>query len=131
MNRENVIALLVDDMFFAARIRSAAEAAGKSLVVIKSNTQLESELASSPPSLIIIDLNSTRLNALDSIKLIAASPELRSVPIVGFASHVQTELIRSARDAGCEHVLPRSAFTQMLPAIVRGELGQLKSQATS
>jgi hypothetical protein len=40
------------------------------------------------------------------------------VRVVGFLSHVQTELAAQARAAGCDEVMPRSAFTQNLMTIL-------------
>jgi hypothetical protein len=40
------------------------------------------------------------------------------VRVVGFLSHVQTDLAAQARAAGCDEVMPRSAFTQNLAAIL-------------
>jgi hypothetical protein len=37
-------------------------------------------------------------------------PRLRAVRTVGFASHVDDDLLAAARAAGCEEVLPRSVF---------------------
>ena len=48
--------------------------------------------------------------------------QLRAVPVVAFFSHVETELRRKALEAGVEHVLPRSVFTQRLGEILSGEL---------
>jgi len=36
------------------------------------------------------------------------------VHVVGFLSHLQTELAGQAKAAGCNEVLPRSSFTQNL-----------------
>ena len=47
-----------------------------------------------------------------------ADPVLTKIPIVGFASHVQTDVIEAARKAGVDDVLARSAFTQRLPEIL-------------
>jgi DNA-binding NarL/FixJ family response regulator len=123
---EQTVAVLVDDMFFAARINSAASAVGRQAARIKSQEQLEG-LAANPPSLIIIDLNSDRLEPLEAIRFLKSSDALRGVSIVGFVSHVQTDLIRNAQAAGCDYVLPRSAFTQLLPEIVAGKLGRLRA----
>jgi len=125
-DREKV-AVLVDDMFFGAKINSAASACGRTVTRVKSQEQLE-ELAANPPSLIIVDLNSDRLNPLEAIRFLKASTELIRVPIVGFVSHVQTDLIQSAQSAGCDYVLPRSAFTQLLVEIVAGNLAMLRSR---
>ena len=121
------IATLVDDMFFAAKINNAASACARVVERIKSQEQLEA-LAANAPALIIVDLNSDRLDPLEAIRFLKASPELGAIPIVGFVSHVQTELIRSAQSAGCDYVLPRSAFTQLLGEIVVGNLAGLRSR---
>lgn len=121
------VAILVDDMFFSAKINSAASTCGRSIERIKSQEQLE-VLAAKPPSLIIVDLNSDRLDPLEAIRFLKASGDLGGIPIVGFVSHVQTDLIRSAQLAGCDYVLPRSAFTQLLVEIVAGNLEMLRAR---
>ena len=121
------VAILVDDMFFAAKINNAASACGRTVDRIKSREQLEG-LAGNPPSLIIVDLNSDRLDPLEAIRFLKTSAELGRVPVVGFVSHVQTELIREAQTAGCDYVLPRSAFTQLLTDIVAGNLDMLRNR---
>jgi CheY-like chemotaxis protein len=115
------VAVLVDDMFFAVKIKSAAEACGRQIERIKSREQLEA-LRAAPPSLVIVDLNSDRLDPIETIRYLKTQAGLDGVPIVSFVSHVQTDLIRGAQAAGCDHVLPRSAFTQMLSGIVAGNL---------
>ena len=47
--------------------------------------------------------------------------QLRSIRLVGFFSHVETELQVAAEKAGFDQVLPRSAFTNRLPQILKGE----------
>lgn len=118
------VAILVDDMFFTAKINAAAVECGRQIERVKSRELLEG-LVANPPSLVIIDLNSDRLDPLEAIRLLKSRSELSAVPVVSFVSHVQTELIRQAQAAGCDYVLPRSAFTQMLLEIVSGNLGGL------
>lgn len=115
------VAVLVDDMFFAAKINSAAEACGRQIERVKSREQLEA-LRADPPSLVIIDMNSDRLDPIETIRYLKTHADLNAVPIVGFVSHVQTALIRNAQTAGCDYVLPRSAFTKMIIEIVAGNL---------
>ena len=66
--------------------------------------------------LVIIDLNAKNqpLAALERLRV--AQKDLR---VVAFLSHVQTELAAQARAAGCSEVMPRSAFTQNLAAILQ------------
>ena len=118
------VAILVDDMFFTSKINGAAAACGRQIERIKSQEQL-SAFALNPPAMVIIDLNSDRLDPVETIGFFKSRDELKTVPIVSFVSHVQTDLIRAAQAAGCDHVLPRSAFTQMLLDIVAGNIGSL------
>jgi hypothetical protein len=51
-------------------------------------------------------------------------PKLKSklkkgTSIIGFLSHVQGDLKLKAHEAGCDMVLPRSAFSQNLPQLLR------------
>jgi CheY-like chemotaxis protein len=125
MQQAERVGVVVDDMFFAAKINSAASAAGRQIERVRSREQLEQEITADPPSLLIVDLNSERLDPLQTIEYFKSQPALSAIPIVGFVSHVQTDLIRSAQAAGCDYVLPRSAFTQMLPEIVSGNFERL------
>lgn len=120
------VAILVDDMFFAAKINGAAAECGRRIERVKSREHLET-LVANPPSLVIIDLNSDRMEPLGVIEFLKSQGDLAKVPIVAFVSHVQTELIRKAQAAGCDHVMARSAFTQMLPEIVSGKLSSTRA----
>jgi DNA-binding NarL/FixJ family response regulator len=124
---DEAISVLVDDMFFASKINAAAAGAGRQIVRIKSREQLE-QLAADPPWLVIVDLNADRIDPIEAIKFLKLTQELNPVPIVGFVSHVQTELIRNAQVAGCDYVMPRSAFSQFLNQIVSGDLSSLRSK---
>lgn len=126
-DEKEIVAILVEDMFFAVKINAAVSACGRSATRVKSHEQLEA-LVANPPSLIIVDLNSDRLDPIEAIRFLKASTELGGVPVVGFVSHVQTELIKSAQMAGCDYVLARSAFTQLLSEIVAGNLSMLRSR---
>lgn len=125
MSRAERVSVVVDDMFFLARINGAAVAAGRQVERVRSREQLEQWVAAALPSLLIIDLNSESLDPLQTIEYLKSQAALSQVPIVGFVSHVQTELIRRAQAAGCDYVLPRSAFTQLLPEIVSGNFERL------
>lgn len=125
MQQSERVSVVVDDMFFAAKINGAASAAGRRVERVRSRLHLEQDITASPPSLLIVDLNSERLDPLETIEYFKSQPALSAVPIVGFVSHVQTDLIRRAQLAGCDYVLPRSAFTQLLSEIVSGNFERL------
>ncbi len=128
MQQSDKVIVVVDDMFFAAKINSAAGVARRQIERVKSREHLEQQISDYIPSLVIIDLNSNRLDPLQTIEFFKSRPDLNSIPIVGFVSHVQTELIRLAQSTGCDYVLPRSAFSRLLPEIIAGNFASLHTK---
>src|SRR6266542_2518098 len=70
------------------------------------------------PALIIIDLNHHTVKPLVVIPKLKAKFK-KETNIIGFLSHLQGELKVKAQEAGCDMVLPRSAFSQNLPQLLR------------
>jgi CheY-like chemotaxis protein len=111
------VATFVDDLFFLAKIRETAKTVG--VTVISPDGPAGTALSDPPPQAIFLDLGSRTFPAIERIRSLKADPITARIPIIAFASHVQTELISSARAAGCDVVLARSAFTQQLPELLR------------
>ena len=106
---KNVIAV-VDDLFFASKIRGAGEQASVKVRFVRTADALVEAARNSRPSSIIVDLHSEKLNPIEVAKLLKGEDELRSIPLIGFFPHVQVELQQAAKAAGFDRVLPRSAF---------------------
>lgn len=119
MNRRIIAA--VDDIFFAAKIRGTAEHLGIPVDFARSIDALVESAERELPDLFIVDLHSQRCEPFALIERLKADANLCAVPVVGFFSHVQTELQQRANEAGIDRVLPRSAFTKRLPEILQGE----------
>lgn len=112
----------VDDLLFSSKIRTVAKQAGVELVSARTPAEILQKARDSRPSLLLIDLNSAKVDAVATIGAIRADPQLAGLRILGFASHVYVDLIRAAREAGADDVLPRSAFAAQLPEIMKGTL---------
>ena len=113
-----LILAVVEDMFFAAKIRATAEALG---VDIKFHRRVDSLLAASleqVPDLILVDLHNEKVNAEELAGLLKGKDELKAIPLLGFFSHVQTDLQRAALAAGFDQVMPRSVFARDLAEIL-------------
>ena len=113
----NIVAL-VDDLFFLAKIQETAKVVGATVVKVDT-TRGSAAIAEAQPEAIILDLGSRSLPAVDWIRTLKADPATRAIPIIGFVSHVQEQLIADARAAGCDSVMARSAFTQQLPQLLK------------
>jgi CheY-like chemotaxis protein len=117
---QSVIAA-VDDMFFASKIRAVAEHLGLSVRFAKSIAAVTEAASTDLPTVIVVDLHSERCQPMQLARALKADDQLREVPLVGFFSHVDTALAATAREAGYDHVMPRSAFTNNLARILSGE----------
>lgn len=112
------IVALVDDIFFLTKIQQTAKSLGIAVATGDARRGMAAVVEAQPQS-IILDLNSRGFPAVDWIRALKADPVTQPIRIVAFVSHVQEELIAAARDAGCDTVMARSAFTQQLPNLLR------------
>jgi DNA-binding NarL/FixJ family response regulator len=110
------VVALMDDLFFQMKLAETAKHLGVEVKVATTADALM-PLLDSPPKLLIVDLNS-RSQPIAAIERLRAAKN--GVRVVGFLSHMQTDLAAQARAAGCDEVMARSAFTQNLAAILAG-----------
>jgi PleD family two-component response regulator len=108
----------VDDMFFASKIRATAEQLGIEVRFAKSAAAAIEAALAELPALIIADLHSQRCEPFTLAEELKKDERLREVCLIGFFSHVQTELQQKATQAGFDRVMPRSAFAKHLPEIL-------------
>ena len=110
------VVAVVDDMFFASKIRAVAEAVGVEVSFPRSKEALIEKAREA--QLIVVDLHNQRLDPIAVANDLKSGDELRAIPMIGFFSHVETELQRNALAAGFDQVLPRSVFARDLPKIL-------------
>jgi DNA-binding NarL/FixJ family response regulator len=108
------VVALMDDLFFQMKLAETAKHLGVEVKVAANGDALLG-LMEMQPKLVIVDLNA-KSQPLQAIKKLRQTS--KDVRVVGFLSHVQTELATKAQAAGCDEVLPRSSFTQNLAAIL-------------
>jgi len=121
MDNKTVVAV-VNDLFFSVKINEAAKRAGVTLQYVTTEKDLL-EKARANPAMIVFDLN---FDAAQPLKLVAAlkgDPALKQINVLGYLSHVQEDLKAKALEAGCDTVMPRSAFS--------ANLGQIFAQRIS
>jgi CheY-like chemotaxis protein len=113
-----VILAILDDLMFTSKIKTAAAQLGVPIAFARSSDAALADMRQHAPSLVIFDLNSPRTDPLGTVSRMKDDPALAGIPTVGFASHVQTDVIEAARQAGVDEVMARSAFTQRLPELL-------------
>ncbi len=113
-----MILAVLDDLMFTSKIKTTANQLGVTVAFARSAAGALAEMKKATPSLVILDLNNPRIDPLGIIAAMKQDPALASIRTVGYASHVQVDVINAARAAGVHDVMARSAFTQNLPAIL-------------
>ena len=124
-----MILAIVGDLFFLSKIQQSAGIL-KVPIEVASPANAGDRARAGSPTAILIDLNHRAGTAVDLIQRIKSDPTTERIPIVGFVSHVQTDLVTAARAAGCDMVLARSAFTKQLPQLLE-ELSGRQSESAS
>ena len=119
----------VEDLLFRSKISETASQLGIEAAFPRSPKKLLEALRESPPDLLVLDLNSSRFEPLALLRTIRSDETTRDVPTVGFLSHVQKDLAVAAREAGCDRVVARSAFTRDLPKILAGRVPDTVDEA--
>lgn len=118
MNRRVLAA--VEDLLFRSKISETAKELNVEAKFPRKPGKLLNAARESPPDLLILDLNSTRFEPLELLSALKSDEATREILTVGFLSHVQKDLAVAAKEAGCDRVMARSAFTKDLPRVVSG-----------
>lgn len=118
-----MILAAVEDLIFLSKILETAQRLGVR-VEPADLKDLKERAVQGTARAVILDLNHRSGSALAVLQSLKADPSTSRLPVVGFVSHVQSELIAAARAAGCDQVLARSAFTAQLPQLLEKLAGK-------
>jgi len=113
-----MILVVVDDLLFLSKIQETAKHLGVEVKAAQPEDLSGGALAAAPNAF-LIDLNHRSGKALEVVGALKSDSKTKHIRVVGFVSHVQSDLIARARDAGCDLVLARSAFTSQLPSLLQ------------
>ncbi|MFW6058623.1 MAG: hypothetical protein ACODAQ_00490 [Phycisphaeraceae bacterium] len=117
-----MIVYACSDLFFATRIRSTADSLGVVTRPTRDAEALQQRLdrvddgkPNDPVRAVMVDLELGEAG----IALVRQAKQHAAAPtVIAFGSHVAKEVLEAAQSAGADQVLPRSAFTTKLPALL-------------
>ena len=116
------ILCFIEELFVVAKMQETARKLGVKVGFVKAEKEAIAKLLETPeaerPSLIVFDLNNANAKPLTLIPKLKAKLK-RSTSIIGFLSHIQGDLKLKAIEAGCDTVMPKAAFSQNLPNLLR------------
>jgi hypothetical protein len=113
----------IDDLFFQAKIQETARKLGIKVEFVKGGdkegiARITDMAEADRPRLLVFDLNNANAKPMTLIPKFKAKLK-KATSIVGFLSHLQGDLKIKATEVGCDTVMPRSAFSQSLPNLLR------------
>ena len=116
------IFFFIEDLFFTAKIQETSRKLGVKVAFVKNDKEVFTQLTTGEeedrPGLIVFDLNNANAKPLTLIPKLKSKLK-RGTSIIGFLSHLQGDLKAKAVEAGCDTVMPRAAFSQNLPNLLR------------
>lgn len=116
-NEKRKVVAVLSDLMFTVKIQEAAKRAGMDSVFVSSQQDALAQ-AKLQPAVIILDLNHSAVEPLETIAKLKSDEETRNIDLLGYVSHVQGELKKAAQEKGCDVVVARSAFSQNLPTLL-------------
>jgi DNA-binding NarL/FixJ family response regulator len=113
-----MILCAIDDLIFSIKISTAAKQLGVEVFFERSADRVLDRIREKQPSLVILDLNSVKMNPLGTLTAMKGDAALGIIRTLGYVSHVDSETIAAARAAGVDQVMARSAFVERLAEIL-------------
>ena len=112
----------IEDLFFLAKIQETARKLGVKVEFVKGDKESVDRICDVPedarPALLVFDLNNLNAKPMTLIPKFKSKFK-KATSIIGFLNHLQGDLKIKAMEAGCDSVMPRSAFSQSLPTLLR------------
>ena|SRR5579862_6934030 len=120
-----MIILLSDDLMDASKTIASARALGANVVSFKTLSAAIDRLNQNDVACCIVDL---QFPGLDVGQFVTALGALKKrTKIIAYGSHVDALRLKQAREAGCDLVLPRSAYFERMPSEIAYWAGQSPS----
>jgi len=112
----NKIIVVSDDLIFKTKIDSILKTQNLKVGNYTDFNSIDFESLSESSVLIIVDLEIENID----FSLISEKKNLfrKKMYLLGYCSHVLTDLMKKANDAGFDEVMPRSKFVKSLPKLL-------------
>jgi CheY-like chemotaxis protein len=111
---EHTIIAVVDDLMFQSRLEQPVRDLGYAFAAVDSEAELSAALERGA-ALAVIDLH---VRGIEWQRAVALAKE-RDLPVLAFGRHTEAQLLRDARDAGCDRVVARSQLVEEFAELVR------------
>ena len=111
------LVLAATDLMRLSRVAEGTRALGYEIAIVESADEARQALHSGPVDLLILDLQADDLPWQDVVT-VAKEVNDGPVPVLAYGQHTNLGLLREARRAGCNVVVPRSQLVEELPTLI-------------
>ncbi len=118
----NAVLLGIPDLLLGSKVNSVARTCGVATVATFTPHDLLSKAHGEESGLLLIDLAAEQLRPLETIRELKSDSHTKSIRVVGFLADFQPEATRSAESVGCDLVVSRSRFMEILADILSGQV---------
>ena len=123
------ILVAVTDIFFYTKVRDALRPQGYTLERIRSQDEVAGKTASASPAALILNMNDLAIDAFTALETLQADPALRSLPILAFANHEETDTWRRAKELGVTKIVSRNEFSARTRELVEDIIANSSQQS--
>ena len=111
------ILLVATDLMLESRVIEWARALGYGVTVASTIQAVREALRSGPADLLVLDLQANGTRWRDVLAAAREAPN-GPVPVLAYGQHTKPDLLRSARNGGCDLAVPRSQLVEEFPALI-------------
>lgn len=114
-----MILALVGETAVQEMIEEAARKADVEVLVLPGEEPFLAALQEAVPDAVFVDVGAFGLDGFEVVQKLKRNPATRVLPVVVFGNTLRADLMQDAREAGADLVLPKAAFREQLPDLLR------------
>jgi PleD family two-component response regulator len=114
-----VVLLVADDLMFPSRVREGVKPLGGTVRVVSTvEAAVAGAVAGPSPRAVFVSLTARRFDPLAVVAALKGDARTRSLPLLTFAGHMETEKHEAARKAGADVSAANSSVALHLPKLL-------------
>jgi CheY-like chemotaxis protein len=114
-----VIIAVVQEVLSQEMIEKAAENESVECLCLSEEETLFAALQEETPGVIFIEIGLAAIDGPSLVQKLKQNPSTREIPIVAFGNSLRVDLLQDAKELGADLILPKSAFRDQLPSLIR------------
>ena len=100
-------------------IEKAIQRESQQCLILDGEETLEAAIQKGTPQVLLLDICISTLDGPSFVEKFKQNAATRDIPLVVFGGSIRADLLEDARELGADQVLPKSAFREQLPEIIR------------